>query len=155
MAQAASCILGDAVSYELSVANVDKPPLQEDEVRRRVAQFAGKEDIVLTRVPVFYEKAILLPGCTFIIGVDTAVRLFDPRYYGNSAAQMLLSFEQMRRLGCNFLVAGRVSGDTFQTLADVPVPHDIASMFTAMPESAFRSDISSTQLRSAQSSVSP
>lgn len=153
MAKAASHIIGDAVSYELSVANVDKPPLQEDEVRRRVAQFAGKEDIVLTRVPVFYEKATLLSGCTFIIGVDTAVRLFDPRYYGNSAAQMLLAFEQMRRRGCNFLVAGRVSGDTFQTLADVPVPHGIASMFTAMPESAFRSDISSTQIRSAQSGV--
>ena len=155
MAQAASHILGDAVSYELSVANVDKPPLQEEEVRRRVAQFAGKGTVVLTRVPVFYEKATLLPGCTFIIGVDTAVRLFDPRYYGNSATQMLLAFEQMRRRGCNFLVAGRVSGDTFQTLADVPVPHSIASMFTAMPESAFRSDISSTQIRSAQSGVSP
>lgn len=154
MAKAASHIIGDAVSYELSVANVDKPPLQEDEVRRRVAQFAGKEDIVLTRVPVFYEKATLLPGCTFIIGVDTAVRLFDPRYYGNSATQMLLAFDQMHRRGCNFLVAGRVSGDTFQTLADVPVPHGIASMLTAIPESAFRSDISSTQIRSTQSGVS-
>ena len=154
MAQAAARILGDAVSYELSVANVDKPPLQEDEVRRRVAQFAGKEDIVLTRVPVFYEKATLLPSCTFVIGVDTAVRLFDPRYYGNSATQMLLAFEQMRHRGCDFLVAGRVSGDTFQTLADVPVPHDIASMFTAMPESAFRSDISSTQIRQTRGVVS-
>lgn len=154
MADAASRILGGPVAFELSVANADKPPLQAEEVRRRVAQFAGKGDIVLTRVPVFYEKATLLPGCTFIIGVDTAVRLFDPRYYGNSTAQMLLAFEQMRRRGCNFLVAGRVSDDTFQTLADVPVPHGIASMFTAIPESAFREDISSTQLRHAERSVS-
>ncbi len=154
MADAASRILGGPVAFELSVANADKPPLEAEEVRRRVAQFAGKGDIVLTRVPVFYEKATLLPGSTFIIGVDTAVRLFDPRYYGNSTAQMLLAFEQMRRRGCNFLVAGRVNDDTFQTLADVPVPHGIASMFTAIPESAFREDISSTQLRHAKRSVS-
>ena len=154
MADAASRILGMPVAFELSVANADKPPLQAEEVRRRVAQFAGKGNIVLTRVPVFYEKAELLPGCTFIIGVDTAVRLFDPRYYGNSAARMLLAFEQMRCRGCNFLVAGRVNGDAFQTLADVPVPHSIASMLTAIPESAFRSDISSTKIRSTQQTVS-
>ncbi len=154
MADAASRILGTPVAYELSVANADKPPLQSEEVRRRVAQFAGKGGIVLTRVPVFYEKAALLPGCTFIIGVDTAVRLFDRRYYGSSESRMLLAIESMRQHECNFLVAGRVNGDAFQTLADVPVPHSIASMFTAMPESAFRSDISSTQIRSTQSVVS-
>ena len=154
MADAASRILGMPVAFELSVANADKPPLQAEEVRRRVAQFAGKGDLVLTRVPVFYEKASLLPGCTFIIGIDTAVRLFDPRYYGDSRSRMLLAIESMRQHECSFLVAGRVNGDTFQTLADVPVPHSIASMFTAMPESAFRSDISSTQVRSAQQTVS-
>ena len=154
MADAASRILGTPVVYELSVANADKPPLQSEEVRRRVAQFAGKGDLVLTRVPVFYEKAALLPGCTFIIGVDTAVRLFDRRYYGSSETRMLLAIESMRQHECNFLVAGRVNGDAFQTLADVPVPHSIASMFTAMPESAFRSDISSTQIRSTQQTVS-
>lgn len=154
MADAASRILGGPVAFELSVANADKPPLQAEEIRRRVAQFAGKGDIVLTRVPVFYEKAALLPGCTFIIGMDTAVRLFDPRYYGNSTAQMLLAFERIRRRECSFLVAGRVDGGTFQTLADVPVPDGFASMFTAIPESAFRSDISSTQIRSTRHIVS-
>ena len=154
MAQAASHMLGDAVSYELSVANVDKPPLQEDEVRRRVAQFAGKGDIVLTRVPVFYEKATLLSGCTFIIGVDTAVRLFDPRYYDSSESLMLLAMGQMRRRDCSFLVAGRVNGDTFQTLSDVCIPDGFDSMFSAIPESAFRSDISSTQIRQTRGVVS-
>ena len=154
MADAASRILGKPVAFELSVANADKPPLQAEEVRRRVAQFDGKRDIVLTRVPVFYEKATLLPGCTFIIGVDTAVRLFDPRYYGNSESRMLLAFEQMRRRGCGFLVAGRVNGDAFQTLSDVRIPDGLDSMFTAIPESAFRSDISSTQIRGEQPVVS-
>ena len=154
MAQAASRMLGVPVACELSVANVDKPPLEAEDIRRRVSQFAGKRDIVLTRVPVFYEKATLLPGCTFIIGADTAVRLFDKKYYGGSETEILLAMRQMQQHECSFLVAGRVNGDTFQTLADVPVPHSIASMFTAMPESAFRSDISSTQIRHTQRTVS-
>ena len=73
MVKTASDMLGKPVVYELSVANADKPPLEVGEVRRRVAQFAGAAPIVLTGVPVFYKKAELLPGCTFIIGVDTAV----------------------------------------------------------------------------------
>lgn len=154
MADAASRILGMPVAFELSIANADKPPLQAEEVRRRVAQFAGKGDIVLTQVPVFYKKATLLPGCTFIIGVDTAVRLFDPRYYGNSKSRMLMAMERMRRQDCSFLVAGRVNSDTFQTLSDVRIPDGFDSMFTAIPESAFRSDISSTQIRGAQPTVS-
>lgn len=154
MADAASRMLGMPVAFELSVANADKPPLQAEEVRRRVAQFVGKGDIVLTQVPVFYEKAFLLPGCTFIIGVDTAVRLFDPRYYGNSESRMLLAIESMRQHECSFLVAGRVDGGKFRTLSEVHIPDGLASMFAEIPESAFRSDISSTQIRSTQPTVS-
>ena len=154
LVETASKMLGEPVAYELSVVNVDKPPLLEGEVRRRVAQFTGKASIVLTRVPVFYEKASLLPGCTFIIGVDTAVRLFDPRYYGGSASQMLLALEQMRKHNCRFLVAGRAEGNAFRTLSDVNIPDGFDDMLQPIPESAFRSDISSTQIRQAQGAVS-
>ena len=154
LVETASKILGEPVAYELSVANVDKPPLLEGEVRRRVAQFSGKASIVLTRVPVFYEKASVLPGCTFIIGVDTAVRLFDPRYYGGSASQMLLALERMRKHNCRFLVAGRVEGSTFRTLSDVDIPDGFEDILQPIPESAFRSDISSTQIRQARGAVS-
>ena len=149
LAEVAARMLGEPVAYELSVANVDKPPLSQDEVRRRVAQFSGRGNIVLTRVPVFYKKAVLLPGCTFIIGVDTAIRLFDPRYYGSSKTRMLLAMEQMRRHGCDFLVAGRIEGDRFLTLSDVQVPDGFEQMLSPIPESEFRSDISSTQIRQA------
>ena len=154
MAQAASRMLGKPVVYELSVANADKPPLREDEVRRRVAQFAGKGNIVLTQVPVFYKKSRLLPGCAFIIGADTAVRLVESRYYEDSESQMLLALDEMRRNGCRFLVAGRADGDKFLTLSDVSIPDGFDDMFAAIPESAFRSDISSTQIRQARGVVS-
>ena len=147
LARAAAGILGTPVAYELSVANVDKPPLNEDEVRRRVAQFAGKSDVALTRAPVFYEKARLLPGCAFVIGADTAVRLVDERYYGGSHSDMLIALAGMRERGCRFLVAGRVEGGAFRTLADVAAPDGFEGMFSAIPEAAFRSDVSSTALR--------
>lgn len=154
MANAAEQILGDNVAYELSVANVDKPPLQADEVRRRVAQLAGRRPLILTRVPVFYEKSLLLPECTFIIGADTAVRVVDPHYYGDSLPKMLTALEQMRLRGCRFLVAGRSDGRVFRTLSDVAVPDGFEAMFTAIPESAFRSDMSSTAIRQAGAGAS-
>ena len=84
MVEAASARLGAPVAYEISITNVDKPPMELEEVRRRVSQFAGMSDVVATRAPVFYEKAKLLPGCTFVIGVDTMRRVIDPRYYDGS-----------------------------------------------------------------------
>ena len=150
LAETASRILGEPVAYELSIANVDKPPLQEDEVRRRVAQFAGKNTVVLTRATRFFQKTRLLPGCAFIIGADTAVRLVDPRYYNGSHSRMLVALDEMRRNGCGFLVAGRTDGSKFLTLSDVRIPDGFEPMFSAIPESAFRSDISSTQIRQAR-----
>ena len=150
LAEAASRMAGAPVVYELSVANVDKPPLEEAEVRRRVEQFAGKDSIILTHVPVFYEKADLLPRCTFVIGVDTAVRLFEPRYYDGSKSRMLLALQRLQTHSCRFLVAGRIDGGVFRTLSDVAIPSGFESMFTAIPESEFRNDVSSTELRRSQ-----
>ena len=78
LADAASRILGEPVTFELSITNVDKPPLAETEIRRRLAQFDDTEAVAVTRTPVFYRKADLFPGCAFVIGWDTATRLVDP-----------------------------------------------------------------------------
>lgn len=154
LAQEAARILDAPVAYELSVANVDKPPLTEAEVRRRAAQFAGKAPLALTREPVFWKKSRMLPGCAFIIGADTAVRLVEPRYYEGSRSQMLIALERMRQNDCRFLVAGRADGTAFRTLSDVPIPDGFEPMFAAISEAAFRSDISSTQIRQAARAVS-
>lgn len=154
LAQTAARILDAPVAYELSVANVDKPPLTEPEVRRRIDQFEGKAPLVLTREPVFWKKSRLLPGCAFIIGADTAVRLVEPRYYDGSRSQMLIALERMCQNNCRFLVAGRSDGTSFRTLSDVPIPDGFEPMFAAIPETAFRSDISSTQIRQSSRAVS-
>ena len=144
---AASAILGAPVAYEVSITNVDKPPLELREVRRRLAQFAGRSEVVVTRATVFYEKARILPGCTFVIGVDTMRRVIDPKYYGGSWGKMLSAIGEMRELGCSFLVAGRVDGHEFRTLSDVPIPAEFEGMFREIPESEFREDLSSSDLR--------
>ena len=140
-------IAGTEVAFELSIVNVDKPPLEEVEVLRRLRQFQGRWRMVLTRAPRFIEKARLLPGVTFAIGWDTAVRLVDPRYYEDDERSMLAALHEMRAAGCRMLVAGREQEGVFRTLADVAVPEQFADLFEAIPESRFRVDLSSSALR--------
>lgn len=151
LARAASDILGTEVAFELSTANVDKPPLTHADVSRRLRQFAGRGSVVLTRAATFAEKARVLPGVTFVIGFDTAMRLFDPKYYGNSVAAMDEALAELRNSGCRFLVAGRVEDDRFRSLDDVGVPSAYRDMLSGIPESAFRRDVSSTEIRGAAS----
>lgn len=147
LARVASEMLGREVVFELSVTNVDKPPMTHTEAERRASQFRGRWRAVLTRAPRFIEKARLFPRNAFVIGWDTAVRLVQPRYYGDSEAAMLAALEEMRDLGMHFLVAGRASNGDFLTLDDAPPPETFASMFEAIPEALFRADVSSTELR--------
>ena len=151
LAAAASELLGTAVHFELSVQNVDKPPLTVEEVRRRLDQFAWQATVELTRAPTFLEKSRLFPGATFVIGADTAERLVAPRYYGESEAAMLAALDEMAERGTRFLVAvrrdaaGRVHG-----LADAAIPDRFAGLFTEIPEARFRVDVSSTEIRTAR-----
>ncbi len=149
LARTAAEILGTPVHFELSVWNVDKPPLAAAEVSRRLAQFAWRATVELTRAPTFLEKTRLFPGATFVVGADTAERLVAPRYYGNSEAEMLVALEEMAGRGARFLVAmRRDAAGRLRSLADAPVPERFAGMFTQIPETRFCVDASSTELRS-------
>ena len=147
LARIAAELLSQPVAFELSVTNVDKPELELDEVRARINQFKGRSSVIATRAPVFFEKARLLSGCTFVIGFDTLIRLVDPKYYDSSPSKMMAAFLEMESLGCSFLVAGRLQDDGFRTLCDVELPADLSDMFTAIPESVYREDVSSTEIR--------
>ena len=133
--------------YELSVLNVDKPPLEEDEILRRVEGIRNRGAVALTRAPTFRRKADVFPGCVFVIGWDTLVRLIDPRYYDNSQTAMLRALAEIWARDCRFLVAGREIDGAFRTLADAAIPQGFQPLFQAIPESQFRADISSTELR--------
>lgn len=147
LAAVASDMLGREVLFELSVVNVDKPALTHAEIEQRAAQFVGRWRVLLTRAPRFVEKARLFPGTAFVIGWDTAVRLVHPRYYGDSEPAMHAALDEMRHLGARFLVAGRAAKGSFLTLEDADLPEAFADLFEGIPESLFRADVSSTDLR--------
>ena len=136
----------DAV-FELAVLNVDKPPLEESEIMRRLAGLKGEGAVALTRTPTFQKKSEVFPGSTFVIGWDTMVRVIDPRYYGDSETAMLTALAEIWARGCRFLVAGRQVDGSFRTLDEVAIPQGFRPLFQAIPEERFRADVSSTELR--------
>ena len=142
--------------FELSVQNADKGVLALGELRGRVEGVLRLgRGVVLTRAPLFTDKARLFPGAVFAVGHDTAIRLVMPKYYGGSEAEMTRQFAQLRGRGCRFVVAGRVpqgaggAAGGFLTLDDVDVPACLRplDMFSGLAESDFRSDLSSSELR--------
>jgi len=148
LAAVAAQLTGQPVAFELSVGNVDKPALPAEEVRHRLAQFAWQAPVWLTQAPTFLQKAELFPGTLFVVGADTAVRIVEPLYYQNSEEHMRQALDRIRTLGCRFLVGGRVDRTgAFQGVDDLGLPAAYRDLFTGIPESGFRQDISSTQLR--------
>ncbi len=148
LAEVVGAILGAPVAFELSVTNVDKPPLAVGEIHRRLEQFRGAGTVALTRAETFIKKSELFPGCGFAIGWDTVTRLIQPRYYGDSETAMLRALAEMWGRGSRFAVGGRTDdGGAFRSLSDVNIPDGFRPMFTEISEANFRRDVSSTKLR--------
>ncbi len=148
LARVAEELRQQPLAFEISVTNVDKPPLAGETVRHRLAQFAWKSPIELTRAPTFAEKSRLFPSTTFVIGADTAERLVAPKYYGDDEFRMHVALEEIANSGSNFLVAVRIDAvGRVRALNDVPVPRRYADLFTEIPEHRFRVDTSSSEIR--------
>jgi nicotinamide mononucleotide (NMN) deamidase PncC len=148
LAEVAERVLGVPAAYEMTVVNADKPPLSDEEVYRRVGQFAWRAPIWLTRAPTFPAKARLFPATTFVVGADTAARIVDPRFYGGSEVNLHSELAEFRAGGCRFLVAGRADkAGHFFGLEQITIPTMHRDLFTPIPERLFRTDVSSTQLR--------
>ncbi len=150
MAEVAEQRLGQAVAWELSIANVEKPPLDFIAIRDRLAALL-REDAVrlatLTFAPTFREKAELFPGSVFVMGADTALRIGDPRFYGGDSALRDEAITKIADCGCRFLVFGRQHGARFQTLTDLDLPAPLWALCDEVSAAEFREDVSSTELR--------
>jgi nicotinamide mononucleotide (NMN) deamidase PncC len=146
MAELAAAQCGGPVTFELSIANVDKPPLDFIEIADRLGQLAGRR-VLVTRAATFAEKAAVAPGCVFVVGVDTIARIADPKYYEGDAARRDAAVASIARRGCRFLVFGRATGDRFATLSELDIPISLRALCDEVPETEFRVDISSTELR--------
>jgi hypothetical protein len=154
MAEIAERRVGAPLAWELSVANVDKPPLDFISIRQRVAALRAEDKsrlIALTSAPTFAEKSVVFPGATFVVGADTLQRIAEHRYYGDDAAKRDRAIADIAGSGCRFLVFGRAGGDRFMTLGDLQLPEALRRLCEEVPASEFREDVSSTSLRQSAS----
>jgi len=154
LARVAEELRQQPLAFEIAVTNVDKPPLAGETVRHRLAQFAWKSPVELTRAPTFLEKSRLFPSTTFVIGADTAERLVAPKYYGDDELQMHVALEEIANAGSSFLVAVRIDAvGRVRALNDIPVPRRYADLFSEIPEHRFRVDTSSSEIRARRRAV--
>ena len=133
---------------EISVQNVDKLALNTLELEARLEVLKGRFRILLTHAPRFIQKAQLFNDSIFLMGYDTAERLVDPACSGERSVEETLG--EIRRFGCSFLVAGRLSGQGFETVESLDIPLECRAMFSAISAQDFRADISSTDIRKAR-----
>ena len=148
LARVAEELRQQPLAFEISVTNVDKPPLAGETVKHRIAQFAWKSPVELTRAPTFVEKSRLFSRTTFVIGADTAERLVAPKYYSDDEDRMHVALDEIANSGASFLVAVRIdAAGRVRALNDIPVPPRYADLFSEIPEHRFRLDISSSEIR--------
>jgi hypothetical protein len=147
MLELASEILKRPVSLEISILNVDKPPLDYFEMHRRLSQFPLEQPVILSRAATFDEKSRLFPGATFVVGSDTLRRIAMPNYYAGDKAACFSALQRIANRGCKFLVFGRDMGTGFVRLADLDLPELLRNISREVPPEIFRENISSTNLR--------
>ena len=151
MAEIAAQRTGYRVAHEISLLNVDKPPLDFTDLAERASRFAADEPLWITRAATFRDKADVFPGTTFVVGVDTIERIAEPRYYGNDTAARDAAIAHLVDRGCRFLVFGRAADDEFKSLSDLALPKALAGLCDEVPGAVFREDISSTAIRNTES----
>lgn len=137
---------GQDIAFELSVSNIDKGVLPLDDVRGRIKAMAG-HNVLITRAPLFTDKASLFPMSTFGIGADTLARLVDTKYYGGSQQTLDQAFHFFFASENRFVVFPRQDAEgVLKTMHDYKVPEQYQDLF--MEAEAFEpTDISSTSVR--------
>jgi nicotinic acid mononucleotide adenylyltransferase len=139
-------LLGVQVHLEISIRNVDKPPIDFLAMQDRLEQL-GDYPVIYSNSPTFIEKSRIFPQCCFIVGADTLLRIADKKYYGNDEQQLATAIDEMHELGCCMLVFGREINGQFHALSDLKLPIRVKQLCTGVDEDAFRYDISSSAVR--------
>lgn len=140
-------LTGLSGAYELSVANVDKPFLDYQEIERRLEAF--DRPVWLTHLPTFIEKARHFEQASFVVGIDTLLRIADDAYYASERA-MLDVFREFKALQTRFIVFGRdLQHGSFKVLDDVlhELPEELTQLCMGVDAATFADPVSSTQLR--------
>ena len=138
-------LLGCRAALEISIRNVDKPTLDYLTMKERQDQASGLS-LVFTNAPTFEQKSVVFPGVTFIVGIDTLIRIQESHYYDSINARDN-AIRSIKERNNRFLVFGRKMNEGFLTLTDVDLLPELRSICRGVDEKDFRLDISSSQLR--------
>ena len=155
IARLAAELIGHPVYYEIAIHNVDKPSLSVEQMIKRLDQFDKMETVAVTGAMQFFQKAVCFPQTVFAVGIDTLIRIGSVAYYAtddctDSEEAVLRRDRAIDRIaaeGCRFLVFGRKVDQNFCTLEQLALPAPLSSLCQSVPESCFRQDISSSDLR--------
>ena len=142
--------LQSKVALEMSVQNVNKPPLDYIDLEHRLEHIGrAKSDqaVWLTQAPLFVRKAELFPGATFVVGSDTIKRLADLRLYHESTHKLHDILRLIAFYHCRFLVFARQSKSGLESLDTLQIPDMLRSLCDDVPPSVFTMDISSSDIR--------
>jgi nicotinamide mononucleotide (NMN) deamidase PncC len=140
---------GSPVTFEISLANVDKPPTDFISLESRINSlktyanegFFG--NICLTNAPLFADKALLFPDSRFLIGSDTMNRIFNEKYYREGENRVTL-IEHFKRHNISFLVFHRQDVE----LGELGIDKNVLEICEIMPHDTYMDDgTSSTSLR--------
>lgn len=116
MAKIAAHKYKEPVDFEISLANVDKPPIDFISLKNRIDSLLKYQEenyignIYLTNSPLFADKAVLFPNSVFLIGTDTLNRLFNEKYYRNGENKQSL-LEHFQKYNVRFMIFNRKNAD--------------------------------------------
>ena len=132
--------------FEIAIKNADKRPLSLTQLKAQIDQ-AWDSPLIVSNVATFLEKSEVFPGSEFVVGVDTLLRVADPRFYEDSKASRDAAIQKIGEQGCSFLVFGRVLEHGFHDWRSIDIPSALRTICRGVNESTFREDISSSQIR--------
>lgn len=148
IAQAVYDITGKEPVLEITARNIEKAGVGLQDLAVRALQMRGRWQVILTGANTrFTDKVEAYGGCSFAVGHDTAERIIDPAYYGDSAEGVQTALQQFSEQGVIFHVVGRRNGDgELQTVADLALPEQHGGLFVPLPGEF---NISSSAIRTA------
>ncbi|MFZ2499477.1 hypothetical protein [Methanosarcina sp.] len=146
MAKQASKKLDQPVHFEISLTNVDKPPIDFISLNQRLdslREYKGEAfmgGVCLTNAPLFLQKAALFPNSTFIVGADTINRIFDAKYYKGLADTSAI-LKHFKEKNVRFMVFHRKS-------VELSIKPEVLDFCEVIPVDEYEDDgTSSTEIR--------
>ena len=149
MAEVAAERCGSPVTFELSITNVDKPPLDFIEIADRLSQFQGEQVLLTARSNICRKVAKSRPVVS-LSSASTRWCVLAIRFITAATrpiATRRLKPSPIRDAGFSCSVDRSTENSSRCRMLELPPA--LRALCDEVPESVFREDVSSTELRRA------